>query len=139
MSIIFLGANKWTKKNTEESVNTSTEQESIESKRKSLAVTKVRNVISEFQELDVQTQSIEVYGETRLINHPDTWFCYFRDSCVSIFRNLSKMRDIVNTGNCRVKAEIINIINSNEFEIVIMKVIRNLDPICKFINKSQDP
>ena len=49
------------------------------------------------------------------------------------------MRDIVNTGNCRVKAEIINIINSNEFEIVIMKVIRNLDPICKFINKSQDP
>lgn len=97
----------------------------------------VRSVIGKFRDPAIEKQLVE-RGGTKLKNYPDTRFCYFRDSCESIYTNISIMRDISNDDNFNIQQEICDIINGNEFKCEIEEVLSNFEPVCKLINQCQD-
>ena len=98
----------------------------------------LRSVIHAYREPKVQELLIRCEGTT-LKNYPDTRFCYIRDSCESVRKNLSIMRDLTTLPDSGIPRDICEIVNGTEFEAEVLKVIHNATPICVLINKCQDP
>ena len=101
-------------------------------------IDKLRNIIHAFREPKTSSLLHRLRG-TSLKNFPDTRFCYVRDTCVSVVQNLPKLREIFLIEDVESLDKIADDIFSTEFENKLQDIIKNLDPICKLINKCQDP
>lgn len=82
---------------------------------------------------------IKQAGGTKLKNFPDTRFCFFRNTCEGILKNLQKgtLQDI--SKNHCIAESVKKLIGDKNFRIKLKSSIRTLSPICKLINACQDP
>lgn len=78
-------------------------------------------------------------GGTRLVNFPDTRFCFFRDSCLSVLNNLSFLREICVDYSDNLKEGFVDFILSEELKNKLQDTIKLMDPICNLINTCQSP
>lgn len=101
-------------------------------------VRRVRDVITAFSDPKLDCL-LNRFGATKLKNFPDTRFCFFRDSCQSVLKNLKHLKEASMIEDVNVPEKIFEDIWSNEFENVLTETINNLNPICKLINKCQHP
>lgn len=99
----------------------------------------IREVVKAYRVPKIQTLLVERFKGTQLKNFPDTRFCYIRDSCETILKNLTKMRSITAITDCGIDPTICEIVNSSDFQADVTDIHRTLTPVCKLINKCQDP
>lgn len=78
-------------------------------------------------------------GGKKLKNYPDTRFCYLRDTCESILNNLEYLKSICLLEDVLINDEIFSNIFDDDFKAELNEVVQNVTPICKLINKCQDP
>lgn len=99
---------------------------------------KIRDIISTFRDPKLESLLIR-FGGTKLINYPDTRFCYVRDTCENLLKNLKFLQNISLLDDIFLPENILNDLFNPEFENDIINTISILTPICKLINQCQDP
>ena len=100
-------------------------------------LTKIREIVNTFREPKFESLLIRS-GGTKLKNFPDTRFCYYRDTCQSIIKNLPILRQLSLIEDLFLSANIVENVLDADFESALTESINYLDPICKLINKCQD-
>lgn len=98
----------------------------------------VRGIVTFFRNPKFHTDLIKL-GGSALKNFPDTRFCFARDMCESILKNLQLLRYIAQTTDSDIPDEIMTNLFDPAFEENLRKVVKLLTPLCKLINKCQDP
>lgn len=97
---------------------------------------KLRNVVNAFHDPKLATL-IQRQGGTKLKNYPDTRFCYVRDTCDSILKNLEFLKNVSLIEDVNINENVFETIFHENFETDLNNTIQNLTPICKLINKCQ--
>ena len=98
----------------------------------------LRDVIHTFRDPKLESLLIEL-GGTKLQNYPDTRFCYFRDSCESVLKNIPYLQKIILTKDVNIPNLVSQLIFDENFIQSLKNIIIVLNPICVLINKCQDP
>ena len=101
-------------------------------------VEKLRNVIHTFRDPKLDTL-VQRFGGTELENFPDTRFFFIKDTCESVLKNLHILREISLIEDVHINESITGIIFDENFETELTWTIEVVTPICKLINKCQDP
>lgn len=76
---------------------------------------------------------------TKLIAWPKTRFCYYRNACSSVLKNLNKLREVSRLGDVDLKPQVFNDIHCDDFKRDLESLIETLDPVCTLINTCQNP
>lgn len=100
--------------------------------------TQIKSIISEFRDPKLQATLIEL-GGTKIIYYPDTRWCYLRDSLLAILHNLPFLRLMCDDIFLTIKNEIKLLVMDEDFAIQMKNYVLLFEPICKFINRCQDP
>lgn len=98
----------------------------------------VQSVITEFRNSKLAARLKEL-GGCKMINYPDTRWCYLRDSLVMVVKNKRYLRELCLDPFLVVKADVKKLVMDDEFFIEARSYVMLFAPICKFINKCQDP
>lgn len=99
---------------------------------------RIRNIVKEFRDPRREALLQTDTKDSKLQNWPDTRFCYLRKSCLSIKKNLPRLRELCNkVPDLQVDQDVKADINDKNFENEIDEIIDNIDPICKLIDKWQ--
>lgn len=101
---------------------------------------KVRKFVDVFKTSKMNAL-IKQFNGLAVYNWPDTRFCYFRDTCESVYKNLVKdvFTKIYCVEDVQLDPEIVELIGSEDFKHELEETIRNLTPVCKLINSCQKP
>ncbi|XP_014212105.1 uncharacterized protein LOC106641999 [Copidosoma floridanum] len=78
-------------------------------------------------------------GGTRLKALPETHWRFLRDSCFHLLENLEVLKNICDIGEIDLRPDVIECINSLDFENTLIELLNNLDPLCELISKCRDP
>ena len=95
---------------------------------------KIRAIVNTFREPKFESLLVRG-GATKLKNFPDTRFCYYRDTCKSILKNLPLLKQLCLIEDLHLSANIMENLLDADFELTLTQIINNLDPICTLINK----
>lgn len=76
---------------------------------------------------------------TKLIAWPKTRFCYYRDACSSVLKNLKKLQQISRYVDVDLKQQVYSDLHDVDFKRDLEPLIETLDPVCTLINISQKP
>lgn len=75
----------------------------------------------------------------KLIAYPETRFCYMRDTMISILMNIRLFRQFCDVNDLEISETVKQEIRSARFVLKLKSYIKLFTPICKLINKCQDP
>ena len=98
----------------------------------------INKVVAAYKDPKVEAHLRRNNGSA-LKNYPDTRFCYLRDTCESIKKNLPIMRMLTEIEECQISPNICDSVNGVEFENSVNEIYKNISPICILINTCQDP
>lgn len=99
---------------------------------------KVREIINAFKDPKLEDYILK-RGGTILVNFPDTRFCYARDSFESVLKNLAILKEVCMLDDVFLNERIIDSLFDMQFKETLKLNWQILNPICKLINKCQDP
>lgn len=84
------------------------------------------------------TALLRKFKGTRIEKFPDTRFCFYRNTCQSIYKNLDAMKSIISIPDVTVSTTIADLVFSDTFKRNLQDNLRSLRPVCELINKCQD-
>ena len=98
---------------------------------------KISKIINEFSTPKAEAL-IHRLGGTKLKMFPETRWCYLRDSCESILKNLNIMKRKIRLGDHGIQQSICDLVNSVDLKNEIKLFMMIIKPVCILINKCQD-
>lgn len=98
----------------------------------------VKKMVSEFRKPKCEALLVRRDGK-KMIPYPETRFCYIRDSMIAIWIDLRILKDFCTVPDLQIDVEVQRHIRSRVFKNKLKKYINLFTPICKLINKWQNP
>lgn len=103
-------------------------------------INKIREIVKTFSQSKYDALLRDIFKGTKVKNFPETRFCYLRNTCNSILENLNKLLIIAeDIEDVQLKDSVISILHDEDFLLLLELTVNNLDPICRLINKCQEP
>lgn len=98
----------------------------------------VKRIIKQYREPKCEALLLRLKGK-RMIPYPETRFCYIRDSMMSIWINLKILKDLCIVPDLQIYEDVQRHIRSRQFKNKLKDYINKFTPICKLINRWQNP
>lgn len=98
----------------------------------------IESIITGFRDPKVSA-FVEMEGGKRMLKFPDTRWCYLRDALQRIHDNLSILKRVMEYQTVKLTEDAREKLNDENFPREIQNCIDLFTPLCKLINKSQDP
>ena len=99
---------------------------------------KLRDIVNIFRDSKLDTLVTRL-GGTKLQNFPETRFCFLRDTCESVLKNLNVLQKICLLDDIFINEQVFELIFNDDFKSELQSTIETLTPICKLINNCQNP
>lgn len=101
-------------------------------------IKKLRTIITVYREPKMEALYMG-RGGSKLTNFPDTRFCYLRDTCKGVLKNLNHLQALSTVSDMNVRDKIIEILFDDGFKQQLTFIVEHLNPICVLKNKCQSP